>query len=72
MDEFFKSTATDISRSGDHVPSLKWTSEKVEVEAMQTFSCTSFNVPVLPPLSLYDVHEAFQVHYILSPPCHPM
>jgi len=56
-----ESTATEVSTSGDHVPGRKWTSEQMETEAMQIFSCGPFAAPILSPVSLYDVHETLQV-----------
>lgn len=60
-DPTVESTATDVSNNGEHVPSIRWTSDKVETEAMQILSCGPFDVPILAPVSLFDVHEALQV-----------
>lgn len=61
LDPTAESAATDILGSGEHVPSIKWTADRVETEAMQILACGSFSTPVLAPVSLFDLHESLQV-----------
>lgn len=61
------SNATSISSIGEHVPSLKPTSDWAESEAALELACSSVNTCTLPPIGPVDLVETLQVHRNLVP-----